>query len=88
MTLLIVRSRIVHLTPFLGSSYHLHSHFLSTWGVVTVVMLDTYKKYKCTILFNGRTARTIGKVCNRRLLWVLFGYTFGLWHWGHHTFIA
>ena len=41
MTLLIVRSRIVHLTPFLGSSYHLHSHFLSPWGVV---MLDTYKK--------------------------------------------
>ena len=34
MTLLIVRSWIVHLTPLLGCSYHLHSHFLSTWGVV------------------------------------------------------
>ena len=36
MTVLIVRSSIVHLTPILGCSYHLHSihRFLSTWGAV------------------------------------------------------
>ena len=36
MTMLIVVSWIVHLTPILGCSYHLHSshHFLSTWGAV------------------------------------------------------
>jgi len=36
MTMLIVRSWIVHLTPILWCSYHLDSshHFLSTWGAV------------------------------------------------------
>ena len=34
--MLTVRSWIVHLTPILGCSYHLHSshRFLSTWGAV------------------------------------------------------
>jgi len=41
--MLIVRSWIVHLTPILECSYHLHSshRFLSTWGVV---MLEKKEK--------------------------------------------
>ena len=47
MTMLIVKSWIVHLTPILGCSYHLHSshHFLSTWGAV---MLE--KKKGCLLI--------------------------------------
>ena len=50
MTMLIVRSWIVHLTPILGCSYHLlSSHcFLSTWGVVMLVtpQVETNKQKK------------------------------------------
>ena len=46
IAMLTVRSWIVHLTPILGCSYHLHSghRFLSTWGAV--MMLEKKKKKK------------------------------------------
>ena len=66
MTMLIVRSWIVHLTPILGRSYHLHSshHFLSTWGAVTLVTpLVERKKKKESKVMNVENSHKSACVC-------------------------